>query len=125
MPISMLDKLIEISSEPLGPPIDLSASNGLRGEWLQFLSRKNGFYAFESALLVRPKAASMRPGLLEADKWNEPSCWRDAYDFDLSKLFFFAEDVFGGQFAISEAGIVSFDPETAECKPLAATFEEW
>jgi hypothetical protein len=38
---------------------------------------------------------------------------------------FFAEDIFGVQFAVREKQIVSFDPETAECVFLADTLDDW
>ncbi|MFA9444899.1 SMI1/KNR4 family protein [Egicoccus sp. AB-alg6-2] len=37
----------------------------------------------------------------------------------------FAEDVFGGQFALTPDGIVAFDPETGAVDHLAATLDEW
>jgi len=40
-------------------------------------------------------------------------------------LFFFAEDAFGGQFAIRNNDIVSFDPESGEIELLAQSPEEW
>jgi hypothetical protein len=39
--------------------------------------------------------------------------------------YFFAEDVFGGQFAILEEKIVKFDPETGEVSTMATSLEDW
>jgi hypothetical protein len=40
-------------------------------------------------------------------------------------MHFFAEDIFGGQFAIHENSIVSFDPETGEIEEISDTLEGW
>ena len=40
-------------------------------------------------------------------------------------LLFFAEDIFGGQFAFSTVGVVSFDPETGDVEQVAADLEGW
>jgi len=40
-------------------------------------------------------------------------------------MAFFAEDVFGIQFAVSDEGFGQFDPETAELTPVADTLEGW
>lgn len=85
------------------------------------LSKKNGFYAFESALHVFP-AASGSQGL---DGWNSASGWRTDYHGLADGCFFFAEDAFGGQFCLFNGSVVSFDPETGERNPLASSIEEW
>jgi hypothetical protein len=123
---SALNKLIEISSDPLhrspAPALNPPPSR-LRGELSRLLATKNGFYAFESALLVRPDATGDQPrGLSD---WNTPSLWRATYELDLAPLYFFAEDVFGGQFALSGDQVVSFNPETAETEVIADTLEGW
>ncbi len=40
-------------------------------------------------------------------------------------LLFFAEDVFGNQFACSDGNIVRFLAETGDCEFMARSFEEW
>ena len=40
-------------------------------------------------------------------------------------LFFFAEDAFGGQFAIRGDQVVTFDPETGEVEAYASSIEDW
>jgi hypothetical protein len=40
-------------------------------------------------------------------------------------LFFFAEDIFGDQFAFAPEGVVSFQSESGDLKFLTSTFEEW
>jgi hypothetical protein len=40
-------------------------------------------------------------------------------------LFFFAEDVFGGQFAVTDDRVVTFDPETGVIVEIASSLEGW
>ncbi|MBT3161854.1 SMI1/KNR4 family protein [Streptomyces sp. Vc74B-19] len=87
------------------------------------LGRINGFYAFEASLHVFPVDSAGSSTDLE--EWNAPQLWRDAYDGMAEGLFFFAEDIFGGQFAIKDEVIHSFDPETGESSPVAESLEGW
>ena len=59
------------------------------------------------------------------ERWNAPDLWCDAYDDLAADCFFFAEDVFGNQFAIRQARIVSFEAETGQIEDVADTLEEW
>ncbi|MEU1124866.1 hypothetical protein ABZ371_15170 [Streptomyces sp. NPDC005899] len=43
----------------------------------------------------------------------------------MNGLTFFAEDVFGFQFAVDDKGFHSFDPETGELEAMAETLDEW
>jgi hypothetical protein len=89
----------------------------------EMLSKKNGFYAFDSALLVRPLTHVKPPlGIWE---WNTPALWKYEYEGTLDGFLCFAEDVFGGQYALSRTGIVAIDPETAETEDIASTLEQW
>lgn len=85
------------------------------------LGRLNGFIAFESALVVR--GVGDEPGDLEG--WNSPNGWRKDFGALADGLYFFAEDIFGSQFAIADQGIVVFDPETGRRRPLASSVEDW
>lgn len=122
-----LRKLVGIGGSPLGPsPADLSPVSswgGVGEELTQLLTEANGFYAFESALLVRPLTSAS--GVLGVLEWNLPDCWRSAYDGLADGILCFAEDAFGGQFCIGRDGVVSFDPETGEQEFLATTLEGW
>lgn len=125
---NILSKLIEISTPALGPALKNDdfpqAWNKPRFlELAKLLTERNGFYAFESALLVRP--FGINPNVLDLVKWNEESLWLETYKIELPELFFFAEDLFGGQFAISGDEIVSFDPETGEVETVANSFDDW
>lgn len=89
----------------------------------ELLSVRDGFYAFGGALLVRPVGAC--DDVADVRAWNDANLWRAAYDFELSRYCFFAEDVFGGQFAVVDDGIYRFDPETAACEKICETIQAW
>jgi hypothetical protein len=87
------------------------------------LAEKNGFYAFESALHVLP--AGRGEGVMDLASWNAPGLWRDTYGPLADGYLFFAEDVFGVQFALRGAEVVTFDPETGETETLARDLAGW
>ena len=122
---SALDKLISIGSQQIVQSLESCPRSwiGLKSELYNFLAKKNGFYAFESSLLVRPLGESIAP--LSLAHWNEPNLWRNTYRLELPELYFFAEDIFGGQFALIDDGVVSFDPETGEIEKIASSLEDW
>lgn len=96
---------------------------GLVQELMLFLAKRNGFYAFESALHVFPTQDSLLGVGLET--WNSPGGWRQEYGDLADGCLFFAEDVFGGQFCISGSEVWTFDPETGEKASLGNTIEGW
>ncbi|HLN16782.1 MAG TPA: hypothetical protein VK277_08540 [Acidimicrobiales bacterium] len=57
--------------------------------------------------------------------WNDQDLWRSSYDGMADGLLFFAEDIFGGQFAFCSEGVVSFDPETGDVERIATDLESW
>lgn len=85
------------------------------------LEKLNGFTAFEGSLLVR----GMGPGPNGLAAWNAADGWRESYSGMADGLFFFAEDAFGGQFALVGDTVFTFEPETGESQPLAESLEEW
>ncbi len=118
-----IDKLLSISSGPIRDPVAgasfLDRWGSLGRELAELLRRKNGVYAFESALQVRPLQSEVPPlGLVE---WNAPELWKGEYIDDLDSVLFFAEDIFGCQFCIRGDQICSFDPETAFFEPMSYT----
>lgn len=120
-------KLLGIASAPLAAPLgDTSHFNrwGSVGEELAALiCQHNGFYAFESALLLRPLDNDQaRLGVLQ---WNQPELWKREFTAELDDALFFAEDIFGPQFAIHDEGICSFDPETGLFEAMATSLERW
>src|SRR5579859_7768624 len=130
----MRDKLSRLLSLASGPQsggtaesvgstqLHIGAGSGrLGGELIELLALRNGFYAFESALLLRPFDSNHNPlGILQ---WNEPSVWKSAFKVGPSEAFFFAEDIFGVQFCIKDNAVNSFNPETAEFNFLARSEE--
>jgi hypothetical protein len=123
-----IEKLLSIASEPLAP----DSVEGLAGrppskrleELHKLLSVRNGFYAFEGALHVLPWVAEPSQHM-SIQRWNEESLWRGWYQGQVDNLLFFAEDAFGGQFAIQGDQIVSFDPESGDVNVFASSIEDW
>jgi len=117
-----LDRLLSIAGPALGfaqPEV-----TGLPSGLGDLLRRTNGFLAFESALHVLP-SGPVSDGTMSVQLWNDPDLWRSSYDGMADGLFFFAEDIFGGQFALGSQGVVSFDPETGDVERIAADLEGW
>ena len=81
----------------------------LADELTEMLRLKNGFYAYESSLLVRPIRNERSPlGLLE---WNAPELWKASYSDNLVDVLFFAEDVFAHSIASVKARSVPLSPK--------------
>jgi hypothetical protein len=124
-----LKKLVSISSEALCDdvpqiPDRLLNQLGELGEQLVgLLDNKNGFYAFERALHVFP--AGCKGSYLNIEAWNDDSSWRKGYGDLVQGYLFFAEDVFGVQFALYNLGVRKFDPEIGEFEDFAPDIEKW
>ncbi len=124
-----LDQLLQLSSRPLieapiadGLPL-LEPFGALGAELYELLSRRNGFYAFESALHVLPSGQA--DDVLDLATWNSESTWRREFG-DLAKgCLFFAEDAFGFQFCLARGQVCTFDSETGQVTPMARSMEEW
>jgi hypothetical protein len=82
----------------------------------------NGFSAFEGALQVFGSKTDLQP---ELERWNALDGWRLEYAGLASHGLFFAQDVFGGQFCISDLGVEAFDPETGSYEMLARDLDQW
>jgi hypothetical protein len=120
-----LNKLLSVAGDSLSSAaVEVPRSVGKLGDELAgVLSQVNGFYAFESALHVRASGpVSDEPSLQE---WNADDLWRSAYGAMAEGHFFFAEDLFGGQFSIKDDHVFTFDPETGEAGLLSSSLEEW
>jgi hypothetical protein len=120
-----MERLISAASAPLSDAdhtaLGWPGTDGL----LLLLARKNGFYAFESALHVFPAAPAGAPGRSLAE-WNAPGLWKAAYGDLAPTGVCFAEDVFGGQFVLGPDGTVDrFDPEAAATTTIAGSVTEW
>ncbi|MGB7748669.1 MAG: SMI1/KNR4 family protein [Verrucomicrobiia bacterium] len=124
-----ITRLLSAASDPLSAapvgelsqPTTLSGSRGQ--ELLNLLAHRNGFYAFEAALLVRPLDYDASP--LGIFQWNNEALWMSEYKTNLGGVVFFAEDIFGMQFCIKNDAVNSFDPETGEFKVIAPSLEDW
>ena len=118
--MSPVDELLRAASDPL---CDTAVTpGGIPPGVCELLAARNGFYAFTSALHVRP-SGDVRGDVAE---WNRADGWRRTYGELADGLFFFAEDVFGNQFASDRDGrVVAFDAETAGLEPLASSVEDW
>lgn len=122
-----LGKLLEIGSEPICTEVPALSGESLLanrlGEQLQvLLDRRNGFYAFESALHVFPSCA--RQGVIGLAAWNS-NLWRQYYGDLADGCLFFAEDVFGFQFVIKDDLVWSFDAETGNLTEIGESLEAW
>jgi hypothetical protein len=124
-----IDKLLWIAGEQLGPSLSAlpdhirEQAGTLASELEQIYVRKNGFYAFESALHLFPYT----PGSdkYELERWNSENLWRQEYGEAAAGLIFFAEDIFGEQFAIKDGRVCRFRLETGEIEEIAPDIEQW
>jgi len=116
-------RLLTVASDALGQQSHRPAgSSRLAAELSELLEARNGFYAFESALHVFP----VEPASTETlETWNAADGWRAAYGGMAKGLLFFAEDVFGGQFALRGDDVCTFDPETGDLARMATSLEDW
>lgn len=123
---SHLHQLAKIGSVPLSEsdPTEIRVPQTIHARDLRnLLMIKNGFYAFEGALYVRSSEPHDNTRCL--NEWNSTSCWIDTYGDLVNGLLFFAEDIFGNQFAITDNGIVWFDAETGNAEFIAENIEGW
>ncbi len=123
--MTRLLKLISIATEALSPlPPAQSELVEMPLDLITLLNSRNGFSAFESALVVFPSVEKLGvPGVRE---WNDLTNWRHRYRGVLADEYIcFAQDLFGGQFAVSTPGIVRLNPENGSVTSYAHTIEEW
>lgn len=93
------------------------------GDLLSLLERRNGFFAFGSALHVFP--AGPVSGSRDLARWNAADLWRQAFGAADPGMLFFAENVLGEQFALGDEGVFRWDPETLESSRVGADLDEW
>ncbi len=120
-----VERLLSIASPALAPSArlgDLPATKLAEG-LAELLARRNGFYAFEGALHVRP--STVAPNEYSVAAWNDAALWRSTYDGLTDGCVFFAEDAFGGQFAVVDDDVVTFDPETGDREAIARSIDGW
>ena len=119
-----MEKLLNIAGPAISEaaPLKTQTNSKLHQELHSIQMERNGFYAFESALHFFPSNSSEETSI---ETWNQNHYWRDAYGSKAEGLWFFAEDVFGGQFCIRDEEILAFDPETGELESLARNFNDF
>ncbi len=126
-----IEQLLAVASEPIGPLLAetvqctdyLQRWGALGNQLAEVLRRRNGFYAYESSLLVRPYQHAAKPlGLVE---WNAAELWKATYEENLEEVLFFAEDIFGCQFCIHAQAVCSFDPETGQLDEISDSLTGW
>lgn len=125
-----ITKLLSVASEPIADVLGrgvalqhLSKWGKLGEELAELLACRNGFYAYESALCVRPLCHKASP--LGLSEWNVDNLWKSKYIDNLTNVLFFAEDVFGGQFCIRGEAICTFDPETGALEEVSSSLGSW
>lgn len=127
-----IDQLLSIASKAISEKPNNSfglcslGPSPLLTELEVLLKIRNGFYAFESALHVFPLPdGKTDKEFIDLLEWNSVELWRFGFNDLLEGLVFFAEDVFGVQFAIRNDEIISFDPDTGEVTLVANSLEGW
>lgn len=101
----------------------LKAAGDFASSLADVLRERNGFFALEGAFHFFPFASvPISYGLPE---WNDENLWRSEYGDLSSGCFFFAEDIFGGQFCVFSNAIFTFDPETGRRSFIANSLEGW
>lgn len=125
-----IDKLLSVAGLAhlggwaLGDDRLLSRYNDLGRMLAVLLQKRNGFFAFESALQLLPLGSSN--DAITLGFWNERSTWRAEYgNLIRDDILFFCQDAFGYQFALDASTVYHFDPETADLKQMASSLEEW
>jgi hypothetical protein len=95
----------------------------LRSQFVELLSEKNGFYAFESALHVLPSNCPTET--MDIERWNDAKLWKGLYNDLTRDCLFFGEDIFCNQFGVRQGQICRFEPESGELQQIAADLEQW
>jgi hypothetical protein len=105
-------------SPDAGEALESSEAPGLA----DLLREHDGLVAFDGGLRCFGLSATRLPSIAI---WNRAEGWRAAYRDLTTGLLFFAEDVFGNQFAFEDGRIVRFLAETADREFVADTLDEW
>lgn len=123
-----LERLLAAASPALvadAPDRDLLPEGMVLDQLYELLVNRNGFYALDRALLVRPLGRTAAGAEYGIAQWNADGLWRHEYGTLTNRLVFFAEDLFGGQFAVSGGNVVTFDPETGAIEKIAEDILGW
>ena len=119
----MLKKLFDISSYAIEKTQDrldeldeMQNISPIYSELFQILSKKNGFYCFETALHFYSADQ-----LIAIDSIIKNILGNDSF----SDMSFFAQDIFCNQFTIKDEKIYLLDIESLELEYIADNFEDW
>ena len=122
-----IQRLVDLASDPIGLGFEETPfPQNLNRHVLKLLSKKDGFYAFEGALLVRPLHDT--PSILGLLTWNSFDLWKSHYSdtgADIQGYTFFAENIFGEQFFLADDWVGQFDPETGQSHKIADNLGAW
>jgi hypothetical protein len=87
--MAKIEQLLELSSKPIAPAkfdVPLELQGDRFSDLVKLPSKKNGFYAFESALYVFPIGES--GNMIGLEKWNSSDLWKFEYETMADGLFF-------------------------------------
>ncbi len=123
---SSLQALMSVAGGALGPGFayslpDLGGVERTR-ELEALLKARDGFLAFDDALMVFPVNAPTRR--LDLARINNGD-WTAAYWHRCEGLFFFAADALGDLFALQGDKVVRFATESGLIEPMADSLEDW
>ena len=127
--MTSIQKLLNISSESISNKPYSKVWPDYCNDLKFLFESKNGFFAFEQSLHVFPTTETNIS--YDLNHWNSNDLWKKEYIglsvASMNDLYFFAEDVFGGQFCFNknDSKIYTFDPETGLIYFLANNLEEW
>lgn len=85
----------------------------------------SGCTLFNHALCIYAGQSNTGSGIFDIDYWNTKAGWKRFYGDLLDDITFFAEDVFGSQFGITQGTVVRFEPETADVTLHSESLDEW
>ena len=123
---SSLQSLLGVAGGALGPGFahalpDLGGAQRTR-ELEGLLQARDGFFAFDDALMVLPVNAPTRR--MDLARLNNGD-WTAAYWHLCDGLFFFAADALGDLFALQDNKVVRFATESGLVEPMADTLDGW
>ncbi|HEX7758036.1 MAG TPA: hypothetical protein VF459_00930 [Caulobacteraceae bacterium] len=123
---SSLQALLGVAGGALGPGFtgalpDLGGAERTR-ELDALLGARDGFFAFDDALVVFPVSAPARR--LDLARLNNGD-WTATYWHRCEDLLFFAADALGDLFALHGDKVVRFATESGVIEPMADTLEDW
>ena len=106
------------------PPLKDQAMGGRSGDLFAALVKRNGFYAFESALHMIPLGGGCTP--FDIVKWNLPDLWKSHYArHQFQGITCFAMNLFGDQFFFDDKGFGRMDSETGEIEFIGHSLDDW